>query len=519
MPAVFKSIIRRWQNTIRNFSSVWITWQASVEIAISRQPGKNVSKNFPLKSKRGGLLSLNFSETLPVMFSFDSKTLRFTITSEENRKEELMTNLQKLELRRSEIREKLSKLSAVESLEPEQKTEITTLTEEFQDSEVRYRAALIAEGEKAQTKEFGTDGEGAEIRALRTRAPLKDYVLAASEKRSLGGPHAELNEALGVRTVGSSGGIVIPFSVLAGERRQLPKDGEERAFTTTGEYSGGELQRPILQELFGPGIFDALGVRVDSVPAGASEWPLLSGNVVPAQRKEGTAAADATAASFLTASLKAKRLTAEIELTHEMIAAVVGVEESFRMNLLDALKSKMQDIILNGTVPTVSNPQNIEGFFTKLTGADLASAEATAGDYGGLHALAVDGVHASTENEVTSVIGDETYRHAAQTYLSGTAVSGSQLLRERSAGCMASTYIPDAASMKQKAILHASGPNGGEMRGDSVAGMWEGAGLEVIRDFYSNASVGVTLTGIIMWDAAVALRASAYKEIDIQIAS
>ena len=57
------------------------------------------------------------------------------------------------------------------------------------------------------------------------------------------------------------------------------------------------------------------------------------------------------------------------------------------------------------------------------------------------------------------------------------------------------------------------------MRGDSVAGMWEGAGLEIVRDFYSNASVGITLTAIILWDAYTALRASAYKQIDIQISS
>ena len=407
----------------------------------------------------------------------------------------------------------------METLEPEQKTEISTLTEEFQDSEVRYRAALIAEGEKAQTKEFGTDGEGAEIRALRTRAPLKDYVLAASEKRSLGGPHAELNEALGVRIVGNNGGIVIPFSVLAGERRQLPKDGEERAFTGTSAYGGGEIQRPILQELFGPGILDTLGVRIDSVPTGVSEWPLLTGNVAASQKKEGAAATAAVEATFLVASLKPKRLTAEIELTHELIASVVGVEEHFRMNLLDALKAKMQNIILTGTAPTNANPQHIEGFLTKLTGEDLSTAEVTAGDYGRLHSLAVDGIHASMETEVMSIIGEETYQHAAGLYITGSGESGSELLKRRSGGCMASSYLPDASGMKQSAILHAAGPNGGPMRGDSVAGMWAGAGLEIVRDFYSNASVGVTLTGIILWDAAVALRASSYKEIDIQIAS
>ena len=308
-----------------------------------------------------------------------------------------MTALQKLELRRSEIKSRLGELAALETLTDEQKSETDALTKEFQEKETQYRAALIAEGEKAQAKEFGTDGEGAEIRALRSRAPLQDYVMAAVEKRSLEGASGELNDALQVPRVGKNGGIVIPFSVFI-ERRAASEDPEKRAFTGTGAYGGGEVQRPILQELFGPGIFDALGVRVDSVPVGASEWPLITGNVAPDQKKEGTAATDATAATFTVATLKPKRLTAEIELTHELIASVVGVENHFRMNLLDALKSKQQNIILNGVAPTNANPQNIEGFFTKLTGADLAAAEATAGDYGGLHALAVDGIHASIGN-------------------------------------------------------------------------------------------------------------------------
>ena len=430
-----------------------------------------------------------------------------------------MTTLQKLELRRSEIRARLSELSELDTLTDEQKSETDALTKEFQEKETQYRAALIAEGEAAQAKEFGTDGEGAEIRALRSRAPLQDYVMAAVEKRSLEGASGELNDALEVPRVGKNGGIVIPFSVFMERRAAASEDPEKRAFTGTGSYSGGEVQRPILQELFGPGIFDALGVRVDSVPVGASEWPLLTGNVSGEQKKEGTAATDATAAAFTVANLKPKRLTAEIELTHELVASVLGVENHFRMNLLDALKSKQQDIILNGVAPTTQNPQNIEGFFTKLTGADLAAAEVTAADYGRLHARGVDGIHASMETEVMSVIGDETYQHAAGVYITGSGKSGSQLLSERSGGCMASSYIPATASMKQSAILHAAGPNGGSMRGDSVAAVWEGAGLEVIRDFYSNASVGITLTGIILWDAYTALRTAAYKQIDIQIES
>ena len=40
------------------------------------------------------------------------------------------------------------------------------------------------------------------------------------------------------------------------------------------------------------------------------------------------------------------------------------------------------------------------------------------------------------------MIGDETYQHAAGTYITGSGESGAELLRRRSAGCYASTYIP-----------------------------------------------------------------------------
>ena len=81
---------------------------------------------------------------------------------------------------------------------------------------------------------------------------------------------------------------------------------------------------------------------------------------------------------------------------------------------------------------------------------------------------------------------------------------------------MASTYIPAKSGMEQMAVLHAAGPNGGGiMRGDSVAGIWPT--LEIIRDIYSNASQGIVLTWVMLWDAALALRLAAYKRININI--
>ena len=293
---------------------------------------------------------------------------------------------------------------------------------------------------------------------------------------------------------------------------------EHRAFTTTTQNDGGNVQRPILARLWGPGLIDSLGIRLDAVPVGRSEWPIITAGVVPAQAKEGAAAAAAVAATFGFATLKPKRLTGRYEYTHEEAASVADIEQALRRDLADSVKSAMSNIIINGQAPTNANPQHIEGLINELGAAtDLSAAEATAADYGKLHALAVDGIHAESEDQVMGLIGDETYQHASGVYIQGSGLAGSQLLKMRSGGCMASTYLPDAAGMKQSAILHGAGPNGGGvMRGDSVAAMWPT--LEIIRDIYSQASQGVVLTWVSLWDAKVALRPDAYEHIAIQIA-
>ena len=234
--------------------------------------------------------------------------------------------------------------------------------------------------------------------------------------------------------------------------------------------------------------------------------------------KEGTAAAAAAAATFSHANLTPKRLTGRYEYTHEIAASVPGLEQALRRDLADAVKAEMSDLIVSGSAPNTQNPQRVQGFLTgtRLTTADLSSAEATAADYGKLHSLAVDGIHASMETEVMSVVGTASYQHSASVYISGSGEAGSGLLSRRSGGCMASTYIPAVSATKQLSILHAAGPNGGGiMRGDSVAAMWPT--LEIVRDIYSEASRGVVLTWVGLWDAFTAFRPSAYKRIAIQI--
>ena len=427
-----------------------------------------------------------------------------------------MTTSQKLAIRSSEIRQRLNEIAGLETdaVTDAIRAESEGLRTELGAVEVQYRAALTTEGaeEHRIAGDFDNgDGEPAEVRALLSRVGIGDYLRPAVAGIGLSGAPVELASALKVSAVGPSGGVAVPWTMLAGpEHRGAP---ERRAFTTTAQNDGPLVQRPILQRLFGMGIMDALGVRIDSVPTGMSEWPIITAGAAPDEKAEGTAATDAVVATIEEKTLKPKRLTGEYEFTHEIAASVPGIEAALRRDLADAVMARMSAQIIDGD----GTGAKVRGFNTAIAAPSDAGATAVYADYAGAHALAVDGIHATMETEVTSVIGVAVYQHAAGVYQAGSGESGSEALRRRGMRCMASPYVGAAANTGQhKAnFFHAAGPNGGAMRGDSIAAVWPT--LEIVRDIYSQASVGVVLTWISLWDAYTAFRPDAYKRLAFDV--
>lgn len=430
-----------------------------------------------------------------------------------------MLKSHKLQLEQSEVRQQINDyLGKDDDLTDDDRGDLDKLTKRAQHIEIEYRAALVSESADAETRTFKDDGEGRELRSLLTGVSIGEYLSPATAGIALEGRAREVNQALKLPIIGNSGGIAVPWAVL--ETRDAGEALEKRAFTDTGDYAGGVGQRPILQRLFGPGVMDALGVRIDSVPSGRTEWPLITAGTTVGQVAEGTAAAAAVAATFATETLKPKRLTGRFEYTHEMAAQVVDLEAALRRDLGDNVKSQMNHLAINGNEAT--NSHEPSGFFEKLTAPDAPTGVADFSAYAGSHGAVVDGIHASMETEISSVVGLESYRHAAGVYQAGSGESGSEALRRRSMSCMASSYVPNAPASGarqdiQDNIYHLNGPNGGGgmMRGDSVAAMWPT--LEVIRDIYSQASQGVVLTWVALWDLEAAFRSTAYARVAFKV--
>ena len=113
-----------------------------------------------------------------------------------------MSDRLKLELRRSEIRQRLGEIAGTETLTDELRTEAATLQTEMGDLEIRYRAAVQSE-EEAQ-RQAGAELPDAEMRErieLRGRARLTEYLRCRAAGTLPAGAEAELQAAAGVTQI------------------------------------------------------------------------------------------------------------------------------------------------------------------------------------------------------------------------------------------------------------------------------------------------------------------------------
>ena len=111
-----------------------------------------------------------------------------------------MTTSQTLELRASEIRQRLNAIAGMDDLSDDVRAESDKLTEEYADVETRRRAALIAEdAERVETHAtVHVDAETRERLRLRDRSTLGGFLQAAMAGRLPGGELAEYASACGV---------------------------------------------------------------------------------------------------------------------------------------------------------------------------------------------------------------------------------------------------------------------------------------------------------------------------------
>lgn len=406
---------------------------------------------------------------------------------------------QKLALRLSEVRQKLNELLAIDAPSEEQRSELASLTQEYQKLEPEYRAALIAESDAgAQTETREEDGESAEYRALVERSQLGAYLCEAASGRELkDGAEAELRaEVFG----DAARPGLVPWDVL------LPREATEDrvdAATNIANASGvGTNQQTILARVFADTAAAFMGVAMPSVGIGEASYPVFSDGAEADLVAKGTAK-DAEAATISAKVLSPTRLSARYILRVEDSARLMGLEEALRADLRGTLGEQLDAQVISGdgTAP------NFTGFMDDGAGISSATsptAQSKYEDVAPMAANAIDGRYCRSAMGAKLLFNVTGLQRAAALFPTNGGYSAADYLKDHSGGVMASVHMPELASKKSKVLTYRQDRGGGS----AVCPVWQG--LEILRDPWSKASSGeISLTAVALHAFAI-LRTDAY---------
>ena len=403
-----------------------------------------------------------------------------------------MTNRQKLEIRRSEVRSRLAEIAGLDELTDEIRSESKALEAQFSDLEVQYRAAVISEQEKETRKAVEPDAEQKALNRLLERANVGTKILSVVEGRSVRGAEKEVDQHFKIE----GDGLAIDY---------LRETSRELRAVTPGPADVGAVQRPIIGEIFPDGVASFLGVSMPTVAVGEQTYTVLTTGADVKTPAENAAAAETTGA-FTATVLAPKRAQASFFWSIEDEARLAGMESALRQNLRQALSSKFDRILIHD-----SGAGLLGG---GLTAPNDPTAVATFAGYKSAVTSQVDGLYASMPDQVRLLIGSDTYGHAEGLYRTnnqGNNESAFEIMSRKSGGVRVSSHVPAKASDIQGAIaarrinaMHAVFPT------------WRR--LTVIPDRVTKAANGQVLVTVVALWALKVLRADGFQALKFKLA-
>lgn len=377
---------------------------------------------------------------------------------------------QKLELRASEIRQRLNEISGLEgdALTDEIRSEADRLQAEYRDVETKRRAAIVAED--AETREAEGDGgraedpEERERRELREKARVGEFIRAAMTGRPVRGASGEFADA-----VGCAG--LLPLDLLEDRR-------EDRAITPGPPDETVTSTRPTVPHAFARSDAAALGISMPTVPSGEAHYPALT-TAPPAGMKAEDAAADATAGAFTLTKRTPGRITGQFEVRIEDVALMPSMEMDLRSAIAGAMSDALDDQVIDGD----GAAPNLSGLFHQATDVNAANAKETFATGVSRFAALVDGKHANGWGDIRALIGTNTFALYASLFQSNGDMSLYDYLMTKLGLLRVSTRVPAVDSQAQKGIALRMA------QGQPVTvPVWRG--VELIVDPYTGAGTG-----------------------------
>ena len=421
--------------------------------------------------------------------------------------------LRELRDRQSRERGKMAELAQVDSLTDEARGELDAIEKGTADLERQIRAATVGlEEEEREAETKATDSPDAEQRErveLRGKAMLTNYLMAAARGRMVDGAEAELAAAAGVQH--------IPLELW-----DVPVPAEHRAATEAPGTVGVNLDA-IRPAVFANSIAPRLGIEMPRVMSGTYASATIATSTAAAALAKG-ADADATAATFNVTAVTPKRISARLSLQIEDIAAVgqANFESILRENLALVLSDELDDQVITGNGTAL----NLTGILERLSAPTApGAAVAVFDDFVGRFTEGIDGLWASTMQEVAIVCGPDTYKVAAKAFRDGTGgnanrgeIAFSDYAMANFGGFWTNKRMPDTASNIQAGILYRKGRNmaggAGAMR-TAVCPHWNEVSID---DIYSGSASGTRhFTMHVLLGDVILVQPAAYAETSFRV--
>ena len=370
-----------------------------------------------------------------------------------------MTAAQRLSLRMSECRQKLNDLLGVDSRTDDQQTELEKLTGEAQKLEPEYRAALAAEGDATETATTTLDAEQRERLALRGRARVGAFLLAALQGRVPSGAEAEYAAAH------NAPAGHIPIDLWEADRPAV----EHRASTPAPSTGAGVTVAPVQPFVFSPSIAPRLGIDMPSVPSGAYTEMTITTALPAGPKAKGVDASDA-AGALTPVTASPRRISARMTVTLEDVAAVgqANFESALRQNVSMALSDSYDNQCINGD----GSSPNVNGLINQLTDPTDPTVAATFDDFVASFANAIDGLWAGTMRDVAIVANVDAYKLSAKTFRDRVIDTGQRggvslgdqsfadYAAEKTGGFWTNKRMPATASTIARGIVYRMGRMG-----------------------------------------------------------
>ena len=396
-----------------------------------------------------------------------------------------MTNLQKLTIRASEIRQRLNEISGVkpDDLTDEIRQESDRLTTEYRDTETQLRAAVVAD--EGAPRAGVEDAEARELRALTDRASVGRIVSAVVERRQTDGADLELQQHCRMPA------NMIPLDLL---RDHSPV--EVRAVTGTPANAATMQEQPI-PPVFAQGAGAFLGVDRPTVAYGSAVYPVLTSRPTVHGPVATSADAAETTGAFDADLLAPERLQSSFIYRRSDSARFEGMDDSLRMALNGGLEEALDKEVISGDEGLLAG--------TNLTAHARTSSTDFAAFVSQFCYARVDGRFAAMQSDVRSVMGSASYAKAGATYQTQPHMSALDVLLMKSGGVRVSAHVAAVASNKQQAAIRLG------MRRDMVQPLWNG--VTIITDEVTGSGKGeIEITAVLLMNTKILRAAGFYKQ-------